>query len=309
MTELDKKVVYCGYKGINLDSFSLDRLTGFNSFIKTLPNNYYSDTLLDGIDTISFDEVKRITREIMDKYFSLSDVYTIDLSKVGTSVTVDEETLDCFYDVINKMLSLSSPYDININLTDATCVEGSLEKPLILTDIDGLLTSDKRKIYYSNINLGKQLNKMSSATYAHELAHAEQEKNIGYCDDLLHKEIISFFIEKLVASEIDPSGNLLKIEEKVRMDTIVGFNSICSNMKSLISPEDYVTNLMYIKSYLIANKLFDMYLSERKQKNRDKYIDDIQRVFDGKIKVEEMINSRNISLNKCQDLMLLKRHS
>lgn len=65
---------------------------------------------------------------------------------------------------------------------------------------------------------------------------------------------------------------------------------------------------MYVKSILFAEKLFDMYLNERKQKNKDKYFYGIQDVFDGKITVEDMIRNRNITTANSQDLGMLKRH-
>ena len=65
---------------------------------------------------------------------------------------------------------------------------------------------------------------------------------------------------------------------------------------------------MYVKSILFAEKLFDMYQNERKQKNKDKYFYQIQDVFDGKIQVEDLIRSRNITPVQTQDLSLLKRH-
>lgn len=65
---------------------------------------------------------------------------------------------------------------------------------------------------------------------------------------------------------------------------------------------------MYVKSILLAVKLFDMYMSERKEKNRDKYMDDINAIIDGKMTVEEMINKRRVTIAQCQDYGLFLRH-
>ena len=75
-----------------------------------------------------------------------------------------------------------------------------------------------------------------------------------------------------------------------------------------IETTEDINNLLYVKSTLYAEKLFDMYINERKPKNRDKYFYEIQDLFDGKITVEDILNRREITFAKAQDLTLLKRH-
>ena len=161
---------------------------------------------------------------------------------------------------------------------------------------------------FSHIEIGKQLNSLSVGTLVHEVAHAEQEQNIGYAEDYLNREIISIFLEKVNALEMDTTGNLLKLSERTRLtDLLNRYNTLITNPTSLTQLQ-ITENLMYVKSILFAEKLFDMYLNERKQKNKDKYFYGIQDVFDGKITVEDMIRNRNITTANSQDLGMLKRH-
>ena len=107
---------------------------------------------------------------------------------------------------------------------------------------------------------------------------------------------------------MEPSGNLLKLSERTRLaDLLNGYASLLTNPKSITELQK-INNLMYIKSTLYAEKLFDLYLNERKQKNRDKYFMGIQDVFDGKITGEDMVRSKNITTANSQDLGMLKRH-
>ena len=317
VNQLKNIVTYEGYKSINLDNFNLDKLRGLIDFLRKDPNYvtklYISDKEFEDLGRISLDDVKRLTKEILDKYFSITNIDTIDISTLGKSIEVEDTTCDDFYKKINSLLVSKSPYDLDIRLTDGYSMIGEVQKPLVLSDsfgtLDELLNHPSRKMYFSHIELGNLLTKASVSALAHEIAHTQQERNIGYADDYLNREVISVFIEKLVASELDSTGELLKLVEKTRMaDLISRFSNLFRGINKVDSSE-YINDLMYLKSILIANKLFDMYLSERKQKNRDKYIEDIQKVFDGKIKVEELINSRGITINKCQDMMLLKRRS
>jgi hypothetical protein len=55
-----------------------------------------------------------------------------------------------------------------------------------------------------------------------------------------------------------------------------------------LDDETRLTSSIYIQSTLLAEKLFDLYINERKQKKKDSYIYNIQDVFDGKITVEEL---------------------
>lgn len=297
---------YAGYKGINLDNFNIGKLNGLVNFVRNYINqDYINSCTLDNLETISLDDVRKMSRDALNKYFSINNIDTLDYYYVTSgNVNIKVFTDIEFYDEVNKLLVSKSPYDLDVKIIDGHSMIGEAVKPLIVTS---KVDTPNRKVYFSHINLGNQLTKISVATLAHEIAHTQQEKNIGYADDFLHKEVISIFVEKLIAYELDPTCNLLKNSEKIRFSEMLAQYSKLKNGKLL--NDEKIINLMYIKSALLASKLFDIYINERKQKNKDKIIDDIQKVFDGKITVEELLGSRYITLNKCQDIMLLKRRS
>lgn len=203
-----------------------------------------------------------------------------------------------------------SPFDIPIILDDGHSMNGETLKMLILIP-KGFVPNDIGiMLPFSHIKLGNQLTKLSSSTYIHEIAHTQQESNSGYAESYLNKEVISVFLEKLSALESDPSGKLLCISEKTRFMYIARLMEqlVLSENGSILSDDEKLEYSMYIQSTLLAEKLFDMYLQERKQKNKDKYIYDIQGVFDGNQTIEDIINRRNITVNQGKDLSLIKRH-
>ena len=302
------KRLYHGYKGYALDGFDSSRLNGLVLFIRKYVDAYYfNNARFDNLEKISLDEVKKLTKEILSKYFNITDIEYIDVASVSNNCPILSDTDEGFYEIVNSWLSPKSPYDLDIKLVDGdNSMVGKIFKPIIYSPEVELC--DNRRVYFSNIELCSMLTKISAATLGHEIAHSQQERHIGYAEDYLNKEVISIFIEKLISYELDSTGELLKCCENTRFSDLVIRFYECSKTNDK-SNENYIDNLVYIKSILIANKLFDMYISERKQKNRDKYIDDIQKVFDGKITVEELIDSRNITINKCLDAMLLKRRS
>jgi hypothetical protein len=196
--------------------------------------------------------------------------------------------------------------NLDIKLVEGHSMVGRIIKPLIIMQED--LSNPMRKMYFSRIEIGNQLNLLSVGTLAHEIAHAEQESNIGYATDYLDREIISIFLEKIAVLEIDPTGKTLKISEKIRLvDLLNRFHKLHKNINKLLTL-DIIENLLYIKSILYAEKLFDMYIREVKQGKRDKYFVDIQKIFDGKITVEEFIKTRDITLKNSLDLKVLRRH-
>lgn len=306
MNQFKLKLDYFGYKGINLDRISLKT---FRNFIGVMSKkNEESFVSLLNLPTLSLEEVRELAKRFYQKYFSLSDISYVNMDQIkrnmefiGTSRSASE-----LYDRVNSLLVKISPLNLPINFVDGHSMVGEIQKPIIITPIES--GSDNRQVYFSHINLGSQLTQLSAATLIHEIAHSQQEQNIGYAADYLNKEIISIFLEKVAALEADPTGELLRISELTRFnDTLCHYYSL-SLKKGVIFGEEDAKDLLYIKSTFFAEKLFDMYQNERKQKNKDKYFCQIQDVFDGKIQVEDLIRSRNITPVQTQDLSLLKRH-
>lgn len=252
--------------------------------------------------------MKKLATEFLNKYFTINDVFSItekvlqEKSGFIYSATNAKEV----YDNINSLLIKKNPIDLDIHLVGGHAMTGQISKPLIIS-YDSLNESN-RKVYFSHIDIGSQLNLLSVGTLVHEIAHAEQEQNIGYSADYLHKEIISIFLEKVVAYELDESGRILELSERVRNLALYFRFAEMQTKASSLANDRKLENLLYIKSILFAEKLFDMYVTERKQKYRDRYFSDIQKVFDGKETVEYFFRQRGITLNNSQDISLLQRH-
>lgn len=300
------KLDYLGYKGINLDRTSLKT---FRNFISVMPKkNEESFASLLKLPTLSLEEVRELTKIFCQKYFSLSDISYVSLDQIQSNmefISTSKSTSE-LYDRVNSLLVKINPLDLPINFVDGHSMVGEIQKPILMALKES--KGDNRQVYFSHINLGKQLTQLSAATLIHEIAHSQQEQNIGYAEDYLNKEIISIFLEKVAALEMDPTGELLRISELTRFNDTLNHYYSLSLKKGIISGKKDAKDLLYIKSTFYAEKLFDMYLNERKQKNKDKYFYQIQDVFDGKIMVEDLIRSRNITPAKTQDLSLLRRH-
>lgn len=308
---LQSKIKYYGYKGINLDNIKIEQLKNLRLFLmRNLPSKKYDNVQgqVDDLNTLNLDEVKKLAAEFLNKYFTINDVYSItekELQENSSFISCVTNAKEA-YDNVNSLLIKKSPIDLDIHLVGGHALSGQIVKPLLM--IPGYLNESNRKVYFSHIDIGSQLNLLSVGTLVHEIAHAEQEQNIGYSADYLHREIISIFLEKVVAYELDESGRILAISERVRNTDLYSRFIEMQTKTSRLANNRQIDNLLYIKSILFAEKLFDMYVKERKQKYRDRYFADIQKVFDGKETVEDFISQRGLTLNNSQDISLLQRH-
>lgn len=113
--------------------------------------------------------------------------------------------------------------------------------------VNNTLSSEKRIIPFFKVLMGRDLT-----------------------NSILNKEVISIFLEKIAALELDPTGELLKISERRWFtDLLDTFRLLKLNeFTHTLSPEELLNNSIYIHSTLLAEKLFDLYLEERKQKKR-----------------------------------------
>ena len=310
MKEFEMVIKYEGYEGVNLDRFSINHLNNLKKIIPLINNNpeYMNlDKILKNLPNYSIDEIRELTKIFCSKYFSLNDISIIgekELSDNSKYISLSSSPTEV-YEKVNSLLTTISPTDIKIDLISGHAMIGNIKKPILI--VPEYIDAPNRKLYFSSIELGNELNGLSVGTMVHEIAHSQQEQNLGYAKDYLNKEIISIFLEKVATLETDPTGNLLKLSERVRFLDLMNRYLECFNPMHKLSEVEKIDNLLYIKSILYSIKLFDMYMNERKQKNRDKYFYDIQKVFNGQITVDDMIKSRNITINQCQDLSLLKK--
>lgn len=309
MDKLDYKIVYGGYKGIALDGFSIKSLNVLRDTLSKLPiDSKVINETYASLDNMSLDEIKSLTEKFCRDYLSIRDVYYLnhEEAKKQFDYISDSNTGEEFYGKINALLKPMSPFDLDIHLVDSILLVGKVHKPLIISP--EALDTDIRKIYYEYIELGRNLNLLSVPIYAHEIVHMEVDQNIGGVEDLLNREVLSIFLEKVAALNVDSSGKVLKLCERIRLYDLIVYYKVLMLPERLVGMDKIIDSLMYLKSTLIAEKLFDMFMSERKEKDRDKYIDDVNAIIDGKMTVEEMISKRRISIAQCQDYGLFLRH-
>lgn len=311
--KLEQKLEWLGYENQN---YNLKIGKNFDIITKVISSLKLDD--LKPLEIISIDYMKEKTVEFYAKYFNLHDVFYVSpecydkyFGTTGVNKNYKNKitTIDSFAEYY-KMCDEVSPFDIPIKLVDGHSMVGEIKKGLIMSNEALQLAGMKKIIPFINIELGKELTLLSSCTYAHEIAHSQLESNPGSVKNYLNKEVITVFLEKVSALELDPSGEMLKFSERRRfIDIAQKISEINLDGKfKVLTEEQKLENIMYIRSALLAEKLFDMYINERKDKHRRRYIYDIQDIFDGKQTVEDFIDKNKVTIEQGKNLELIRRH-
>ena len=310
--KLEQKLEWLCYENQN---YNLKIGKNFDIITKFISSLKLDD--LKPLEIISIDYMKEKTVEFYAKYFNLHDVFLVSpecydnyFGTMGVNNYKNKTTTVDSFAEYYKMCYEVSPFDIPIKLVDGHSMIGEIQKGLIMSNEALELTGMKKIIPFRHIELGKELTPLSSCTYAHEIAHSQLESNPGFVKNYLNKEVISVFIEKVSALELDPSGEMLKFSERIRfVDIATKISELNLDEKfKVLTEEQKLENIMYIRSALLAEKLFDMYINERKDKHRRRYIYDIQDIFDGKQTVEDFIDKNKVTIEQGKNLELIRRH-
>ena len=309
--EIKDLLIYNGIKGIALDGFSPLNLHTFDKYtienferIENIQTNYNEE--YKKLNNITLREIKNNAEEFYKKYFSCGNILYLDESKIDNN-KLKQNTIKDFYDAIESFLVEKNIFDLPIKLTDKDYYDASAIQQ-IYAPVNGY-DYPNRKIYFSSFALGRLI-PLSYSMLVHEYAHILQEKNIGYTNDYLNVEMLSIFLEKLCLLE---NKDLLKLVEQFRfLGTYNFFND--SYAKLIINPNinehniDLIDYVKYVKSSLYATKLFDMYIKESLPGQKDKYIEEINDVFNGKKQVDDIIGHHGITEGNCFSIGIMKRH-
>lgn len=261
-------------------------------------------------EKINTDRLKVETISRIDKYFSLKNVRAIkDYKKF-----MDNKKFDSKF--INSISEAISPFKIFISYTDGGSEKGSLTSFLLEDEVrkyDKLENMDNN--LFVSISLGRDLDLLSITAYAHEIMHTQLNSMYGYTDDFRNKEVLSIFLEMLVAFDLDNTRNLLRGQIAMRckdlecaLSDILIYNIFASDEEYILTYDRLVNASSYITSTFKAMFLFDKYLSFIHNSKKRQMIYTIQDVIDGKIQLEELLAKYNIGdVYETQKLKIIKK--
>ena len=190
---------------------------------------------------------------------------------------------------INGLITRISPLELPITWTPEHTMAGEIQKPLMLIPDDTYLR--EAPICFSTILLGNNITKISPATYIHELTHSQLESQKGIVRDYHNKEVLSIFMEKVVAAEQAPKA--FAISDRMRLRALLE-NMILWYMNRNNHKVITVDQETYIISILKAYNLYDLYNTSSKDIKREILLY-VQKVFNGELTVEDLLTKFHIT--------------
>lgn len=263
----------------------------------------------DGYQT-NIESVIANAKKVLKKFYNIRDVNHCsiddadeldDLSIQVVSRAKGDETFDEFYDIMRNKISITNPFDISVVFVDDNVSYGEANSIFVGLPIENHVMRSKE--CYTSIFLTGKLNDELSTVYGHEIIHMLTPS--GGCLNFQNQEVLSIFNEKLIALELDPTGELLSRVNRFRNKAL--FESVLKLHNSeYCTPYERCTNSAYVTSTILATHLFDMYLTGDEQ-TKKRIISGIQGVFDGECTVEDILYSNNINFkNSCNPTMYKK---
>lgn len=301
-TTIKNFCIYNGIKGIGLDGFDPMKLKGLCDFVSRYQDELFQiddNPRIDRYKSLSIEEIKSVAVHFCKDYLSLNDIYYLgDLTKEQKQRLNIVQTYEEYYRYLDSLIKKVSIFELPIKIVPGNMFYGFLEQCIF--KLNNSVEYEHRKPIFSNIQLGNNLSILSSPVLTHEYIHALEQSHMGFTDDYNNVDFLPIFIEKVLANQL--GQDQLEIIERTRfLYTVEDFIDSLTTKKKERKKE----NISYLKSSLFATKYFDMYQSDY---NKDSYFDEINDVLDGKIKVEDIINRRKLTITNTTNPSLLKKH-
>lgn len=313
--EIKRKLAIYGYDLKNCAPINIKRLDVMRDMVRIHDSlvDVPPPSLVCGFEC-SIDDISTESEKIWSKFFKAAHIPYLDYDSIieiynQTSISTGsiEEQRKEIYGAVQRESSEISPFSLPIKLVTGHSMVGEINK--VAFDIEGVSIKEPTPIIFSSVNLGENVSLLSAATLGHEVAHSQLERIKGSCTLYYHKEVVPIFIEKLMAMELDPSGELLKKSEEVRADWLRSCIYAVVIDRNKYSPEELLEYSAYIHSTVIADHLFDRYINGNSD-IQSKILDDIQKIFNGDIKVYDMIRDNNVGWEESKkNIELIKRRS
>lgn len=197
----------------------------------------------------------------------------------------------------NHLGKVTHPFKIPVDYESDDSYYGLTEVQIPICDEEYFLKNIN--IYFNRIILSRNITPIVGVCYTHELTHTQLVGNKGIVRDFYNMELLPIFMELLYAYKTDSSFRLFKTILAQRISYLLcSFDEIFKyNEENKDTKDTKVTAMLsskYIISILKAFNLFSNFIYGS-QKLKREVMEWIQKVFDGLICLEEMLNHFEIS--------------
>lgn len=277
-----------------------------------LDNLPFGDLRRFDFDFYPLNEVKSSGKYVIDKHFGNLDLRvksakgdefeTRLVAMFGPNPKPDK--YDDIIDFINNQIDFVRVTDIPVLLNTAN-TSGGFTSTTYFYGIDQMNEEYYKKlpVCIKNITLEGACNENIKCIYVHEMAHALINRHKYNIKNYLNTEAFSIFMEKVAASDIDPSGDLLDMKSFYRI-ILNKHNMLDMEIRKFneVNYYDILEDEKYIISTLYATALFDTYLkgSNKLKKEIDS---SLGKVIMGEDILENVLEYYDASLDRGSNIM------
>lgn len=165
-----------------------------------------------------------------------------------------------------------------------------------------LSAEEEIKIIFRGIELPKNPTKITSLSYTHEITHTQLNHMRGLIREYYNTEVLSVFNELLHAYYTKDNEVLLREHDARRLKELAFIIDFLNTKdENNYNIERQIEGSCYCESTLKAYNLFIRYYFGT-ESIRKHIIKSIQRVIDGEITLEEILDSLDITFENSQDI-------
>ena len=286
------------------DRFVISKLTQSHIDLRDELMHVYDEESI--LNCLKRKDALRQCRVILNKLLKMHKVFHLDKKRLYDylhSIDLNENRLSVddlfsFYKKIDEFSSYVDPYDLKVCFIKSdNLIEGELISSVYDTVRNGEI---KTLESFDKINLSSTCTIVTPCVYSHELVHSQLQSNKGIVKYYENLECLSYFIQLVVALELSEDEDVLKVMEKfVKIELI----KLITELEKIKDKEELYDTSKYLISIIKALKLFMIYYSGSRNLRLD-MLSKIQKVFDGNLCVEELLDS--YSINSKIDKSLIK---
>lgn len=253
------------------------------------------------IPTISKFEMTHNAKRFMRENFSLHRVGYLSDKRLA-KILHDEriQTIDDVAVIYNQSARLVDPFHVPIRYDLDSIFGGTLVVQNVVTEDTSFFEQllPRLNLYFTHISLPKTITTITPMSYVHEITHSQLESYKGIISNYYNGELLSVFMEFLYSYETNK--DVFEIDLSNRIENLLYcFYSMYLYQVGKENPDreyneyEYFYDSQYFISILKAFQLFHLYDSSNDSIKR--YIlEGIQKVFDGKILLEDFLDSLDI---------------
>lgn len=295
MTELEKEFLICGYHQLRPIKVT-NKLLYARDILDSIPIN---DEYLQ-VNVIPEKEVIASAKNFFSAHLNLHPILMADTQSYLEVVSKTNAMMAKEWIALYKQIGIPiSPFNLPIQYTEKHAFAGYLKTFGAYVDSDYVLKYSPA--LFLNIFLSKTINEDTPISYVHEIGHTQLMSVKGSVISFYDCEIIPIFLELVAAMDLDDDNYLLHINIVHRLETLIAIIESLNDPlfeEKLKAENDETENIPTYWSYVIsifkAFHLFSLY-HDGNIETKKEIMAYIQKIFDGEIKVEDMLKKYSIS--------------